>query len=239
MLVVAARWRTEPSSGFFFKTKKMKSNFLLLVIVTSLSFPFVSCDQRESSDQKNRAESSQTSNSSGRYHVAPRLVKSDGSFELLAIIKGVEPNRQFVSNLHLVTAQRLELKRLKEQADKASKDAGKAPALEKKLRANSDFMVKNYGYSLAHNYLFIPIESSLMRVDGEKKELVRKMDSPTEYDELQALREQYGEAVRKDGRQSVSVKGLALKLMHEFDFNVESSYTLDVHKGALYKKVGD
>lgn len=165
-------------------------------------------------------------------------MRDDGSYELLAIIEGVEPNRQFISNLQLVTAQQLELKKLKDQSGNSAENVDKMHALEKKLRENAEFMVKNYGYSLSYNYLFIPVESSLMKVVGEKKELVRNFDSPSDYERLQGMRAKYSELASKDEESVVDAGRLAVTLMEEFDLNVKADHTFDVRKGALYRKLG-
>lgn len=213
----------------------MKTNSSCVALLSAVFLPLVSCDSK---DREREVAISRTGESAKSYTVAPRLVRSEGFYELLAIIEGVEPNRQFISNLQLVTAQRLELKKLKDQSGNSAENADKMHALEKKLRENAEFMVKNYGYSLSSNYLFIPVESSLMKVVGEKKELVRNFDSPSDYERLQGMRAKYSELASKDEEGQVEAGRLAVKMMEEFGLSVKADHTFDVRKGALYRKLG-
>jgi len=164
------------------------------------------------------------------------LIRDDGAFELLALIEGVEPNKQFVSNLQLVTKQRVELKRLLDESGGAEKNAEAIKTLESKLKENVGVMAKSYGYTLDTSFLYMPIESSLMKTgeDG-KKSSVREIDSPSEYDRLQAMRTKYV-AAHKAGSEKEE-KDLAMQLMKDFGFNVKLNYTLDVRRAALYRKI--
>lgn len=213
----------------------MKMNIQSLALAPVIVISLASCDSNNERDQGNIPQSSKRDEA---YVIAPRMIRDDGAYELLATIDGVEPNRQFVANLKLVTAQRLELKRLRDVTDKGEDHGEAISVLEKKLAENAAVMLKNYGYSLNSNYLFMPVESSLMKVDGDKKEMVMKMDTPTQYDRLQALRSQYAQAAQKSGGDSAEAKGFSLELMESYGFNVKLNYTLDIRKSALYRNVG-
>lgn len=210
-------------------------NIQSLALAPAIVLSLASCDSKNERHQGNIPQSSKRDEA---YVIAPRMIREDGAYELLATIDGVEPNRQFVANLKLVTAQRLELKRLKDESEKGENNGEAIGALEKKLAENATVMLKNYGYSLNSNYLFLPVESSLMKVDGDKKEIVMKIDTPTQYDRLQALRSQYAQAAQKSGGDSAEAKRLSLELMELYGFNVKMNYTLDIRKSALYRNAG-
>lgn len=215
----------------------MKSNVLVNGLASIVFFSITSCDSRDSHDRGDGKPSEGAVDEGGAYVIAPRVVREDGAYELLATIEGEEPNRRFIANLKLVTAQRSELKRLRAESEKGEDHGDVIKALERKLAENSEFMSKNYGYSLRFNYLFIPVESALVKVEGDETELVRKIESPAEYDRLESLRSEYAKVESKSGADSAAAKKVKLKLAEEFGFDVGSNYKLVVKKGVLYRKV--
>jgi hypothetical protein len=214
----------------------MKSIFLSIAWIAASLFSMSSCEQ-ENGKRGGKAHASPSSDVSEPFVIAPRLVRNDGSYELLAVIEGVEPNRLFVSNIQIVTAQRAQLKKLKDQSEADGDHSEEIETLEKKLRENAEYMVKTYGYSISANYLFIPVESSLMKVVGDKKELIREFDSPSDYQKLQDMRTKYTELLRKNGEGSTEASKLAGKLAENYGFNVKKKHILEVQKGVLYRKL--
>ena len=120
----------------------MHSKFLALFLSSVALLPLSSCDNKENKDVVSLEASAKSEEHDDSFILAPRIVRNDGSFELLAIIEGLEPNRQFANNLQLIANQRASLKKLKEQADKTEEDTQKTETLEKKLKENADMMLK-------------------------------------------------------------------------------------------------
>jgi hypothetical protein len=214
----------------------MKSNILSIAWIIVAVFTMPSC-KRGNGDKGGGESISQSRDNAASFTIAPRLVRIDGSYELLAVIEGVEPNRQFVENLQIVTVQKGQLKKLMDETEGDGGNSEKIEVLEKKLRENAILMTKTYGYNLTDSYLFIPVESSLMKVAGEKKQLIREFEAPTDYEKLQGMRAEYSALVRKRGEGTSEAVKLAQELMEAYGFDVKLNYALDVQKGALYRKV--
>jgi hypothetical protein len=218
----------------------MHPKFLALFLSSVALLPLSSCDNKENKENKDvvsleaSAKSEEHDNS---FILAPRIVRNDGSFELLVIIEGLEPNRQFVNNLQLIANQRASLKKLKEQADKTEEDTQKTETLEKKLKENADMMLKLYGYNISADYIFIPMHSSLVKVVDDKKERIRNFDTPNAYNKLKVMHGKYAALEAKGGESSAEAQAIAEKLMKEFSFDVKSNCTIEINKSALYRKV--
>lgn len=169
--------------------------------------------------------------------IAPRLVNKGGAYELLAIIEGVDATAQFAKNLQLLNAQRAALKQLKEQADQSDEVKKKTGDLEKKLEQNIALMLKIYGYKTSAEHMFLPTRSALVKVADGKKELIKVIHSPAEHRKLQSMRAKYAELTKNGEANSDEARTLEQKLIEEFSYDVKSTYKINVHKAALYRKV--
>lgn len=169
--------------------------------------------------------------------IAPRLVNQGGAYELLAIIEGVDATAQFAKNLQLLKAQRASLRQLKEQTDQNDEVKKKTGDLEKKLEENIALMLKIYGYKTSSVHIFLPARSALVKVTDGKKELIRVIHSPAEHNKLQSMRAKYAELTKKGEADSDEARALEQKLIEEFGYDVKSTYKINIHKAALYRKV--
>lgn len=221
--------------------------FLFLLLQLSL----LSSCKRDGAGKANDSVA-KTGNMSDESHVnppPPRLVRDDGAFELTAVIDGVEVNRRFVANLKLVAKQREDIEVKKRQFAALPEESVEERAafessikdLEKALQSNDDVMKRTYGYSLSSNFLLIPLEADLFEVkEGVKGQTpVHEIRATGEYDRLQDLRNRYDAATRAEAEKSTLADTLATQLNKEFGFNIRSNYTLDIKKGALYRKVAN
>lgn len=193
--------------------------------------------------------------------IAQRIVRDKSAFELIALIEGAAANKQFMTNLQVINQQRqlLGKARADEQrlpknakADERAKLAKIISDLEARVTLNMQFMTKNYGYSVSHNYLLVPVRAALLKkaVDGagntledeEISERVSELNSSEEYDQLQALRAKYsalkaGKAGK--GAKETDAEELRKELFTRFNFDVDSHYILQILKGALYASVNN
>lgn len=205
-----------------------------ILLASAALFLTTSCDQKIKSD----ATPPETpAKSDEPFIISPRLINNDGAYELLAVIEGAEANRQFVKNLQLIKAQGVAVKQLKDQADKTDEVKKKTEELEKKLQENTAMMVKIYAFNASADHMFLPVRSTLVKVTGDKKEVIKNMDSPAEHHNLQAMRGKYAELTKKDGENSAEAQTLAKNLMLDFNCDVKSAHEIEIHKGALYRKV--
>jgi co-chaperonin GroES (HSP10) len=206
------------------------------IIMASATLLFISsCEQKTSNgDTQSSGNPEKTEEP---FVIAPRLVNNDGSFELLAVIDGAEANKQFVKNLDIVRAQKVILKKLNDETEKTDETKQKIADVEKKLQENTDLMAKIYAYKADSDYLFIPVRSALVKVVDDKKELIKKIESPKTHHELQGMRAKYAELSKKDGESSTEVQALAAELLKEFNYDVKLKYEIEIGKGVLYRKV--
>src|SRR5690606_34050815 len=115
-----------------------------------------------------------------------------------------------------------------------------------RLTSNMEFMTKNYGYSVQHNYLLSPIHSALLLksvdADGKpiedesKATLVAEFHTAESYESLQALR-QRALALGNDAEKKEEFEQVKAELQEKFGFEVGKHYLLQVRKGALYATV--
>ncbi len=206
------------------------------IIMASAALLFIS-----SCEQKNTTGDIQATgnleNTEEPFVIAPRLVNNDGSFELLAVIDGADANKQFVKNLDIVRAQKVVLKKLNDETEKTDETKQKIADIEKKLQENTDLMAKIYGYKADLDYIYIPARSALVKLVDDKKELIKKIESPKTHQKLQGMRSKYAELSKKDGESSAEAQALAAELLKEFNYDVKSKYEIEIGKGVLYRKV--
>jgi hypothetical protein len=98
-------------------------------------------------------------------------------------------------------------------------------------------MAKIYGYNASSIYMFISIHSALIKVVDDKKELIKKLESPKEHHKLQGMRGKFAGLIKKDGESSAEAQTHAATLLQDFSYDVKSKYKIEVSKGALYRKV--
>lgn len=103
------------------------------------------------------------------------LVKGDDKFRLIAEIPGAEANTQFRHNVQVMHHLRQQLVALNESIKKMPESEEKAKALEnvktaeENLIKNNDLMIKQYGFSLARDYLMEIVESKLYTKVNEEE----------------------------------------------------------------------
>ncbi len=180
-----------------------------------------------------------------------RIIRDNQSFQLVAIIEGAAANTQFIQNLQLVGQQRRGVEELTAKVGTlsgAEKEAAQAQltAVETSLAKNLEFMVKNYGYSVQHNYLLVPTQAALLLKaldekgnpieDETKAKLVAEFLTAEAYDELQQIRQRALVAGSNPAEQAQFEK-LKAELKEKFDFEVGQHYLLQVRKGALYASI--
>lgn len=209
---------------------------LTSMLLASAALLFIpSCDQfTKSSETKTEAPSANTEEP---FIVAPRFVNNEGAYELLAVIEGSEANKQFVKNLDIVRTQKIILKKLNDEAEKTDETKKKIADVENKLKENTDLMAKIYGYKADLDYIYIPARSALVKLVDDKKELIKKIESPKTHQKLQGMRAKYAELSKKDGETSAEVQALAANLLKEFNCDVKSKYEIEIGQGVLYRKV--
>jgi hypothetical protein len=176
---------------------------------------------------------------------APRIVRDDGAYELVAMLEGAEANQRFSEDLKKIGRQREELGRLEAQwktapagsSDRVAIDSS-LTSVRKSLAANLDTMMKTYGYSVDANHTLVPLESELHQISvNGVSERVREIRTPADYDRLQALRAQYEMAAKSGDPASADAAAIAGQLKREFSFDVTGHYNIRIIKGALYRKV--
>lgn len=184
-----------------------------------------------------------------------RIVRNNQAYQLVAIIEGAPTNTQFIQNLQIVGQQRRALGELRKKLAALPKTApvSDAQAIEAqieqintRLTSNMEFMTKNYGYSVQHNYLLSPIQSALLLKsvdedgkpieDEAKATLVAEFHTPEAYEELQNLR-QRALAIGADEEKKEEFEKLKAELLEKYSFEVGKHYLLQVRKGALYATV--
>jgi len=184
-----------------------------------------------------------------------RIIRDDQSYQLVAIIEGAASNTQFIQNLQIVGQQRRTLGELRQKLSALPKTASatEGQAIEAqieqintRLTSNMEFMTKNYGYSVQHNYLLSPIQSVLLLKaldddgkpieDEAKATLVAEFHTSESYEELQALR-QRALTLGADPEKKDDFEKLKTELNEKFGFEVGKHYLLQVRKGALYATV--
>lgn len=180
-----------------------------------------------------------------------RIIRDNQSFQLVAIIEGAAANTQFIQNLQLVGQQRRavdEVAKKVSEAAPADKDAlqKQHAQVQESLAKNLEFMVKNYGYSVNHNYLLVPSQAALLLKalddkgapieDESKATLVAEFLTAEAYEELQILRQRALTFAAQPEQQEAFEK-LKVELKEKFDFEVGKHYFLQVRKGALYATI--
>lgn len=184
-----------------------------------------------------------------------RIVRNNQAYQLVAIIEGAPTNTQFIQNLQIVGQQRRALGELRKKLAALPKTSpvSEAQAIEAqieqintRLTSNMEFMTKNYGYSVQHNYLLSPIQSALLLKsigedgkpieDEAKATLVAEFHTPEAYEELQNLR-QRAIAIGSDPEKKEEFEKLKTELQEKYGFEVGKHYLLQVRKGALYATV--
>lgn len=184
-----------------------------------------------------------------------RIIRNNQAYQLVAIIEGAPTNTQFIQNLQIVGQQRRALGELRKKLAGLPKTApvSEAQAIEAqieqintRLTSNMEFMTKNYGYSVQHNYLLSPIQSALLLKsidengkpieDESKATLVAEFHTPEAYEELQALR-QRALALGSDESKKDEFEKVKAELQDKYGFEVGKHYLLQVRKGALYATV--
>jgi hypothetical protein len=187
--------------------------------------------------------------------VPQRIVRDTQAFQLVAIVEGAAANTQFINNLQVVGQQRRAIAELRQKAASLPKNAtneersslqAQINQLDARLTANMAFMSKNYGYSVKHNYLLLPVYSALLKkavndagapVDDESKAtLVAEFHTSDSYDQLQALR-QRAAILASDSTKRVEFEAVKAELIEKYAFDLNSHYILQVRKGALYATV--
>lgn len=187
--------------------------------------------------------------------VPQRIVRDTQAFQLVAIVEGAAANTQFINNLQVVGQQRRALAELREKAGSLPKSAtneersaihAQINQLNSRLTVNMAFMSKNYGYSVEHNYLLLPVYSALLKksvndagtpVDDESKAtLVAEFHTSDSYDHLQALR-QRAAILAADSNKKAEFEAVKAELVEKYAFELNSHYILQVRKGALYATV--
>jgi hypothetical protein len=180
---------------------------------------------------------------------APKLIRNDGAYDMIAMIEGVDANQRFIANLRIVESQRSEIRKKRAEApegtDFASEEFknsafGKELAeLEQKLLNNAELMAKNYGYQTGRDYLLMPIECDLFTeepLEGRKsKILVREIRSGEAYERLHDLRTRFAQAEKEGDAQEAA--RIASTLARDFSFDVGAKYTMEIKKSLLYRKV--
>lgn len=103
------------------------------------------------------------------------LVKGDVKYRLIAEIPGAEANEQFRHNVQVMHNLRQQLVAFNESIKKMPESEEKAKALEnvktaeENLIKNNDLMIKQYGFSLARDYLMEIVESKLYTKVNEEE----------------------------------------------------------------------
>ena len=187
--------------------------------------------------------------------VAQRIIRDNQSYQLVAIIDGAPANTQFINNLQVLGQQRRLLSEVHQKLASLPKSATaeertalqtQLSQIDARVTLNMQFMTKNYGYSVSHNYLLVPINSALLKKaineegapieDEAKAQLVAEFHTAEAYDELQALRQRAVE-LGSNPEKAAEFSALKEQLKDKFDFEVGSHYILQVRKGALYATV--
>lgn len=108
------------------------------------------------------------------------LVKGDDKYRLISEIPGAQANEEFRRNVQVMQNLRDQLVALKESVDKMAdspektKTLGDVKTAEENLIKNNDLMIKQYGFSLARNYLMEIVESKLYTKVNEEEFLKAK-----------------------------------------------------------------
>jgi len=180
-----------------------------------------------------------------------RIIRDNQSFQLVALIEGASANTQFIQNLQLVGQQRRGIEEVTKKIATAADSEKEGlqtqhAAIEASLNKNLEFMVKNYAYSVEHNYLLVPMQAALLLKaldekgnpieDEAKAKLVAEFLTAESYEELQALRQRALAAGANPDEQEQFEK-LKVVLKDKFDFEVGQHYLLQVRKGALYATI--
>lgn len=103
------------------------------------------------------------------------LVKGDDKFRLISEIPGAEANEQFRHNVQVMHNLRRQLVAYKDSVAKMPDSEEKTKALEnartaeENLVKNNDLMIKQYGFSLARDYLMEIVESKLYTKVNEEE----------------------------------------------------------------------
>jgi hypothetical protein len=187
--------------------------------------------------------------------IPQRIVRDAQAFQLVAIVEGAAANTQFINNLQVVGQQRRALADLRAKVDSLPKSATSEERsslqtqinqLDARLTSNMAFMSKNYGYSVKHNYLLLPVYSALLKkavngagapIDDESKAtLVAEFHTSDSYDQLQALR-QRAAILASDANKKAEFEAVKAELSDKYAFDLNSHYILQVRKGALYATV--
>lgn len=181
------------------------------------------------------------------------LVRDDGSYNLIAVIDGAGANKQFISNLQVINVQRQALGEIRTKLASLPKDSEEKSQLTKRggeieasLVKNMEFMTRNYGYSIDHNYLLIPAKANILAKgmddegkpseDETKATLVKSIGSTDAYEHFESLRQTYSKEAANGGDQEKADEAAEL-LKAEYGFDVKGNYILQITKGALYANV--
>ena len=171
------------------------------------------------------------------------------------MIEGAAANTQFINNLQVLGQQRALLAETHQKLTALPKSATaeeraaiqtQLSQIDARVTLNMQFMTKNYGYSVQHNYLLSPINSVLLQkavdeagtpIDDESKAtLVAEFHTAESYDALQALR-QRAVVLGNDESKKEEYEAVKTDLKDVYGFDVAQHYILQVRKGALYATV--
>ena len=187
--------------------------------------------------------------------VPQRIIRDNQAFQLVAFIEGAAANTQFINNLQVLGQQRRMLLEVRQKLSSLTKSAtaeeraalqSQLNQIDARVTLNMQFMTKNYGYSVQHNYLLSPVNSALLKkavdesgkpIDNEAQAtLVAEFQTAESYDQLQALRQRAGQ-LGGDESKKAEFEIVKKELKDTYAFEVGCHYVLQVRKGALYATV--
>ncbi|YCM44270.1 hypothetical protein V2O64_23480 [Verrucomicrobiaceae bacterium 227] len=131
--------------------------------------------------------------------VKPVLNRTDGYYQLIAIVEGEAENKRLSRALSVIDTQRktlIQLTAKHEELTSAGAATTEVDAKEKEVQTaldqNLTYMRDKYGYILERNYLLVPEESRLIKVNGEGSgEEVKRFGNFDEYQKFQDARTIY------------------------------------------------
>jgi len=221
--------------------------------------------------QRRKITSSLLSRAKG---VSQTLVRPDGEYSLVAVIETAAANQKLARVLHVVKVQRGKRLQLQSEVEKLPADAqqersqltGEIGKIEEALMKNLQFLQKDYGYNMKHDYSLVPIKSTLMRAGSQKgsaAQEVKQFGSVAEYQDFQqsmgAYKAQLNRALQEWGKdiapneegkkviptaelqqlkkEDETLACLAAEIEAKYGINMDTRYTIQFQKSALYVKV--
>lgn len=197
--------------------------------------------------------------------VAEKIESPQGDFTLVTVIEGEDQNRFLRSSLQAVTNQRRNLAALGQKFSQMDPNlaqqreilAGQINEIRRALQQNLAFMAKNFGYTLANNYLLVPHNATLNSVVGKGEDRLKtvvytfadsesyekfqeKTDAYTKLkrDQVMAYRETLTEAEKQEPLPKMALTDAMQKarkaMIADYKCDPERNYEIEFQKTALY-----